>query len=65
MTEFAKKITADLDSVITRFKPVPTPCQRLELFWIAGMASPVSPGLTDIPSQELVEFENGVTRYRL
>ena len=60
MTEFTKKITADLDSVITRFKPVPT-IATVGTVLEAGDGIARISGLDDIPSQELVEFENGVS----
>jgi F-type H+-transporting ATPase subunit alpha len=60
MTEFTKKITADLDNVITHFSPVPT-ISTVGTVLEAGDGIARISGLEDIPSQELVEFENGVS----
>jgi F-type H+-transporting ATPase subunit alpha len=60
MTEFTKKITADLDNVITHFSPVPTVATVGTVLEAGDGIARIS-GLDDIPSQELVEFENGVS----
>jgi F-type H+-transporting ATPase subunit alpha len=59
MTDIAKKITADLSSVITGFQPQPT-IASIGTVLEAGDGIARVAGLDDIPSQELVEFENGV-----
>ncbi len=59
MTEFTKKITTDLDNAISRFKPLPT-VETVGTVLDAGDGIARVSGLEDIPSQELVEFENGV-----
>jgi F-type H+-transporting ATPase subunit alpha len=59
MTEIAKKISVDLNSVITNFKPAPS-LGTVGTVLEAGDGIARVSGLEDIPSQELVEFENGV-----
>ncbi len=59
MTDIAKKISADLKSVITGFQPQPT-IAAIGTVMEAGDGIARVAGLDDIPSQELVEFENGV-----
>jgi F-type H+-transporting ATPase subunit alpha len=59
MTELAKKISVDLSSVITNFKPSPS-LSTVGTVLEAGDGIARVSGLEDIPSQELVEFENGV-----
>jgi F-type H+/Na+-transporting ATPase subunit alpha len=59
MTELAKKISVDLNSVISDFKPSPSVATVGTVLEAGDGIARVS-GLDDIPSQELVEFENGV-----
>ena len=59
MTELAKKISVDLNSVITNFKPSPS-LSTVGTVLEAGDGIARVSGLEDIPSQELVAFENGV-----
>jgi F-type H+-transporting ATPase subunit alpha len=60
MTEFINKITADLDHAITQFHPTPT-ISTVGTVLEAGDGIARVSGLEDIPSQELVEFENGIS----
>jgi F-type H+-transporting ATPase subunit alpha len=59
MTELAKKIAADLKSAITEFQPVPG-ISEIGTVLEDGDGIARITGLDDIPSQELIEFENGV-----
>jgi F-type H+-transporting ATPase subunit alpha len=59
MTELAKTISTELNNVITGYKPSSTLVTVGTVLKAGDGIAQVS-GLDDIPSQELVEFENGV-----
>ncbi|MBN2258063.1 MAG: F0F1 ATP synthase subunit alpha [Anaerolineaceae bacterium] len=59
MSDISKKITADLKNAIAEFQPAPG-ISEIGIVMEAGDGIARVTGLDDIPSQELVEFENGV-----